>query len=155
MPNLSNLLSTKSTITTVNNLSGGAVGSVPYQSAANTTAMLSPGTNGQVLTLASGVPSWATVSTTSIGVNQTWQNMTSARAANTIYYNTTGSPIFVAIIGQFTIQSTHYLYIDGALITDLSTVGGGSSTLTAIIKAGSNYRWQHDNGTLTSWWELR
>jgi hypothetical protein len=41
-------------------LAGGAAGSVPYQTAANTTTFLAVGTNGQVLTLASGVPSWAT-----------------------------------------------------------------------------------------------
>ena len=41
------------------NLAGGAAGSIPYQTAAATTAMLAKGTDGQVLTLASGLPSWA------------------------------------------------------------------------------------------------
>ena len=49
--------------TTATNLAGGATGSLPYQSAAATTAMLAAGSNGQVLTLASGVPSWATPTT--------------------------------------------------------------------------------------------
>jgi hypothetical protein len=44
-------------------LAGGAAGSVPYQTAANTTGFLAAGTNGQVLTLAAGVPSWATPTT--------------------------------------------------------------------------------------------
>ena len=48
------------TATTATNLAGGGVGSVPYQSAAGATFMLAAGSNGQVLTLASGVPSWAT-----------------------------------------------------------------------------------------------
>ena len=48
------------TATTATNIAGGAAGSLPYQSAAGTTALLARGTNGQVLTLASGVPSWAT-----------------------------------------------------------------------------------------------
>ena len=43
-------------------LGGGAIGSLPYQSAVNTTTFLVAGTNGQVLTLAAGVPSWATPS---------------------------------------------------------------------------------------------
>ena len=43
-------------------LGGGAAGSLPYQSAVNTTTFLAAGTNGQVLTLAAGVPSWATPS---------------------------------------------------------------------------------------------
>jgi hypothetical protein len=36
---------------------------VPYQSGASVTAFLSVGSNGQVLTLASGIPSWATPTT--------------------------------------------------------------------------------------------
>lgn len=51
---------TATTATTATNLGGGALGSVPYQSGAGATAMLAVGANGQVLTLASGVPSWAT-----------------------------------------------------------------------------------------------
>lgn len=42
------------------NIAGGASGSIPYQTAINTTAMLAKGTDTQVLTLAAGVPSWAT-----------------------------------------------------------------------------------------------
>jgi hypothetical protein len=49
--------------TTATNIAGGAAGSLPYQSAAGTTALLAAGTNGQVLTLASGIPSWATPTT--------------------------------------------------------------------------------------------
>lgn len=41
-------------------LAGGASGSVPYQTAANTTAMLAVGTDGQVLRLAGGLPTWGT-----------------------------------------------------------------------------------------------
>lgn len=44
-------------------LAGGAAGSLPYQSAINTTTFLAAGSNGQVLTLAAGVPSWATPTT--------------------------------------------------------------------------------------------
>jgi hypothetical protein len=45
------------------NLAGGSTGAVPYQTASGATTFLSAGTNGQVLTLASGVPSWATPTT--------------------------------------------------------------------------------------------
>jgi hypothetical protein len=40
-------------------LIGGVTGSMPYQSAANTTAFLAPGTNGQILTLSGGLPTWS------------------------------------------------------------------------------------------------
>ena len=49
--------------TNATNLVGGASGSLPYQSAPSTTTFLAAGSNGQVLTLASGVPSWATPTT--------------------------------------------------------------------------------------------
>lgn len=54
---------TTGTATTATNLAGGTSGAVPYQTGAGATTFLSAGTNGQVLTLASGVPSWATPTT--------------------------------------------------------------------------------------------
>jgi len=68
--NTSGNAATATLATTATNLAGGAAGSVPYQSAAGTTAMLTAGSNGQVLTLAAGIPSWATPTTgtvTSVG----------------------------------------------------------------------------------------
>jgi len=51
---------TATTATTATNLGGGALGSVPYQTGAGATSFLAVGANGQVLTLAAGVPTWAT-----------------------------------------------------------------------------------------------
>ena len=53
------------TATTATNLAGGLGGQIPYQSAANTTALLANGTAGQVLTSAGGTsaPTWTTIST--------------------------------------------------------------------------------------------
>ena len=45
------------------NIAGGAAGAIPYQTANNTTGLLAAGTNGQVLQLTSGLPSWQTLST--------------------------------------------------------------------------------------------
>jgi hypothetical protein len=50
---------TATSATTATNLAGGATGSLPYQSGAGATTFLAAGTNGQVLTLAGGVPTWA------------------------------------------------------------------------------------------------
>jgi hypothetical protein len=47
---------------TATNIAGGAAGSIPYQTAAGATSLLPKGTDGQVLTLASGIPSWVTPS---------------------------------------------------------------------------------------------
>lgn len=48
--------------TTATNLPGGGVGSIPYQTAANTTAMLGLGTPGSVLTAQAGGVSWQPMS---------------------------------------------------------------------------------------------
>lgn len=49
---------TATSATTATNLAGGAAGSVPYQTASGTTALLAAGTDGYVLRLASGLPTW-------------------------------------------------------------------------------------------------
>lgn len=51
-----------STATTSTNIAGGASGSLPYQTSANNTTFLAVGTNGQVLTLSGGLPTWANAS---------------------------------------------------------------------------------------------
>jgi len=56
-----NVASSSVSVGTATNLAGGAAGSVPYQTASGTTAMLAAGTNGQVLTIdGSGLPTWST-----------------------------------------------------------------------------------------------
>lgn len=53
---------------TANHILGGTSGAVVYQSASGTTAFVSTGTNGQVLTSAgNGAPTWTTPVTTSMG----------------------------------------------------------------------------------------
>lgn len=47
------------TVGTATNLAGGVTGSLPYQSSSGTTTFLAAGTNGFILTLAGGVPTWA------------------------------------------------------------------------------------------------
>ena len=51
------------TATTATNLAGGTTGSVPYQSGAGATTFVGIGSTGQVLTVAGGVPTWATPTT--------------------------------------------------------------------------------------------
>jgi len=53
--------SSATTATTATNLAGGAAGSLPYQNSANNTTFLAAGSNGQYLTLSSGVPVWTSL----------------------------------------------------------------------------------------------
>ncbi|MCD6503702.1 MAG: hypothetical protein J7K58_05735, partial [Euryarchaeota archaeon] len=58
-----NVTGNATTATTANNLAGGSLGTVPYQSGAGATSMLGVGTAGQVLTSGgAGAPTWETLS---------------------------------------------------------------------------------------------
>lgn len=73
-------------VTRATNLAGGANGSVPYQSAADTTAMLAAGTAGQLLqTNGAGAPSWVTNLANGITATTQAAADNSTKVANTAY----------------------------------------------------------------------
>lgn len=84
-----------------------------------------------------------------IGVNQTWQNLTASRAAETIYTNTTGKPIQVAINYN---GNNAYFDIGGVEIymPDWDAFG----FVFFIIPNGTTYRIRNQVG-INSWSELR
>jgi hypothetical protein len=64
------LATSATSATTATNIAGGASGSIPYQTASGATSLLAKGTDGQILSLASGLPSWinnAVGTVTSVG----------------------------------------------------------------------------------------
>ncbi len=69
---------------TANNIAGGAAGSIPYQTGVGATGLLAKGNDGQILTLASGVPSWTNASATGV---------TSVAMTTPTGLTVTGSPI--------------------------------------------------------------
>jgi hypothetical protein len=99
------------TATTSTNLAGGVAGSVPYQSAASTTAMLGIGTTGQILTVSGGLPSWQTLSSS---------------AVTTFSAGTTGFTPSTGTSGAITLAGT------------LATTNGGTG-LTAFTSGGAMY----------------
>lgn len=74
--------------TTATNLAGGASGSLPYQSASGTTAMLGIGSTGQVLKVVGGLPAW---SSDSSGVTISDDTTTNATRYLTFVDVTTGN----------------------------------------------------------------
>jgi len=54
-------------ITTASNLTGGALGSVPYQTSAGVTSFVSIGSETTVLTVVGGIPAWKSASGTTVG----------------------------------------------------------------------------------------
>ena len=84
-----------------------------------------------------------------IGVNQTWQNLTASRAAETIYTNTTGKPIQVAISYN---GNNAYFDIGGVEIYMPDWDAFGFAFF--IIPNGTTYRIRNQVG-INSWSELR
>ena len=125
---------------TATNLAGGATGSIPYQSAASTTVMLAAGTNGQVLTLAAGVPTWAA----STG------GVTSFSAGTTGLTPSTGTTGAITLAGTLDVDNGgtgQTTYTDGQLLIGNTTSG---NTLTkATLTAGSGISITNGAGSIT------
>jgi hypothetical protein len=119
---------TASTATAATNIAGGAVGSVPYQTASNTTTFLAAGSNGQVLTLAAGVPSWTTAATGSV---------TSVGGTGTVSGISLSGTVTTS--GNLTLGGTLDLSAPPAIGgTTANTITG--TTITASTKfSGTNY----------------
>jgi hypothetical protein len=110
-------------------LAGGAAGSLPYQSALNTTTFLAAGSNGQILTLAGGVPTWANAGSSGV---------TSIATAGTVNGITlTGGPI--TSTGTITLGGTLDLSSPPAIGgTTANTIRGTTITATTGF-VGTNF----------------
>lgn len=104
--------------TLANNLAGGGASQVVYQSAANTSAFLTAGSEGQILRLgASGAPAYST---------STWP---ATNAINTIPYASSAN-----VMGSIAAANSSVLVTSGAGVPSLSTtlpdgLTGGSMTM--------------------------
>jgi hypothetical protein len=83
------------------NILGGLAGQLHYQSSVDTTALLSTGTTGQVLTMSAGLPVWGT---NSISLNGT-SGAGSVTLGGTITYNSTNGVTIVASGATLTIST--------------------------------------------------
>jgi hypothetical protein len=136
-------------------LAGGAAGSVPYQTATNATGFLAAGTNGQVLTLASGIPSWATPTTgtvTSVSGAGTVNGLTLTGTVTTSGSLTLGGTLDLS--SPPAIGGTTAAAITGTTITantgfkgtyyDASTSGGGNLRTNSGVAC---FQWGAGGGT--------
>lgn len=95
----------------------------------------------------------------SIGVGQTWQDVTASRVLGTTYTNTTGRAILVnANITAY--DGGAKMTVDGIDVAEQGQVGGTGSDrhfISAIVPAGSTYSVQRLTGIgeVSTWAELR
>ena len=96
-----------------------------------------------------------------IGVNQTWQDVTSSRVAGVTYTNTTGKPITFLFEGfaSGTNQLIKNLSVNGigvgVIYGDLSSAE--RTQITIVVPPGATYEVSNAAGTITihNWQELR
>jgi hypothetical protein len=120
---------------------------------------VAPGTSGNVLQ--SNGTNWTSATLTippSLGVGQTWTDVTSSRASGTTYTNSTGKPIMIAVgLDANNGNGSFYPTINGSAIYSIYFQGfsGGARQYlyTTIVAAGQTYSATYTN--LDYWWELR
>jgi len=117
---------TATNATTATNLAGGSAGSIPYQTASGATSQLAAGTNGYVLTLSGGLPTWAVPATSGV---------TSFSAG------TTGLTPNTATTGGVTLSGTLGVANGGTGVTTSTGTGNNvlsaSPTLTGTVTAAT------------------
>lgn len=131
--------------TTATNLAGGVAGSLPYQSGVATTAMLGVGSNGQVLTLAAGIPSWATPTTGTVtSVSFTGGLISVANSTTTPALTVAGTSGGIVYFSSATtwassaVLAANNLMVGGGAATSPSTVTTGTGVVTALgVAVGS------------------
>jgi len=109
----------------------------------------------QALTAAQGKVLKDALDAASLGVGQTLTDVTASRAINTVYTNTTGKPIFVAV-GKTNQTSDMRLNVNGVQFgyASGSNEDSQSKTLYAIVPSGATYGTVGLSG-FVFWSELR
>ena len=116
--------------TTATNLSGGAAGYIPYQTASSTTSFLSAGTSGQVLTSGgSGAPSWSAPTAVITVTDDTTTNAT----RYPLFANQTSG----TITNEFT-SSTKLQFNPSTGIFTATGFSGSGAGLTSIPNSALN-----------------
>ena len=97
-----------------------------------------------------------------------YTNVTSSRAINTTYTNTTSRPLWVSVIGQATLsvnaQLIAYLQVNGSSVSQFTMTNEGTTaeyfvlTCSAVVPPGATYYYMLQSASASglgifSWWE--
>ena len=128
----------------------------PLSRAQGGTGLSAAGTSGYVLT--SDGTNWTSALNPTIGVGQTWTDVTASRAGGTTYTNSTTKPISVLIVGTFSSGTGVVSVSVGGVLAGQSQYVSNSGWLvvcTTIVPPSSTYVATFTGSTKTSWYELR
>lgn len=92
-----------------------------------------------------------------LGINQTWQNVTTSRSSETIYTNSSTAPIMLSIAVRDGGGGVR-LYVNGFIAIRLEDLSGGLAGYTqivAIVPAGETYELYASKNPITFWGELK
>ena len=93
----------------------------------------------------------------SLGINQTWKNVTSSRKVNTTYTNASNKPIAISINCTRGTDFEVNLYVNDAIVSRIfkSHEGYWKVNLQAVIPPKATYKFTNSgNSTMESWLEL-
>lgn len=123
---------TVSNATNATNISGGAAGSVPYQTGATATTFLSIGSAGTVITSTGTAPQWTAQSSLAVG---SATNLAGGTAGALAYNTGSGATTFLSLG-----TSTHILTAGASApqYTDPSTITVGSATSATSATTATN-----------------
>ena len=127
------------TATSATNIAGGTAGAVVYQSGSGATAFLSAGTNGQVLTLASGIPSWATPTVGTVtSIAQTFTGGIISVSGSPITTNGTLALTVAGTSGGIPYFTSTTAWASSALLAaNALMVGGGAGVAPSTVTTGT------------------
>ena len=151
------------TLTALAGLATGA-NKVPYSTGTDTFSQLDfKDEDNMASDSATAVPSQQSVKAyvdaiTSIGVGQTWQDMSASRSVGTSYQNTTGRPIMVSVCTNSTSRQNFQVSTDNSTWVTVGALGGyggvGDEKSSQIIVPATHY-YKAAGGSLRIWAELR
>ena len=144
---------------TATNLAGGATGSLPYQSGAGATTFLAAGSDGQVLKLASGVPTWSSDASGVTIVDDTTTNATryltfvSATTGNVTTENVASTKLqFNPSTGVLSSPQIRLLGSSSGYVGLQGAAAAGSTTYTLPSSDGTTGQVLQTNGSgVLSW----
>ena len=120
--------------TTATNLAGGASGSLPYQTAAGATTMLSIGSNGQILMVTGGNPSWTDISGLTAGLATTATNIAGGLKDQVPYQTAPGQTAFNA---GMTFNGTIFTATNITVSGTSNSTGYNNNTGALIVRGGA------------------
>jgi len=145
------------------NLAGGSAGTVPYQSAANTTVQLAAGTSGQVLrSNGAAAPSWVngTISGVALGnsLNTLTLNTSGTGLSGSTTYNGSGATTFTVTSNATSANTANAIvardgngdFQTGSINTTraLTDVSGGNASLRVVSPGGAAFYTSGGNGAI-------